>query len=125
MDYDEELHTAWVTKALHLAMEYREAEPGLEVRYAMRAMKAHLEGRPDSMLIGVGMEATDIETDELCGPVLAIRKLGYVCNGALAEKLWSRFSQDQCATWILIDEESIERFVAWICSGLERNEAWA
>lgn len=49
MDYDENLHTAWVTKALRLAMEYREAEPGLEVRYAMRAMKAHLEGRPDSM----------------------------------------------------------------------------
>ena len=38
MDYDEELHKAWVTKALHLAMEYREAEPGREVRDAMRAM---------------------------------------------------------------------------------------
>jgi hypothetical protein len=49
MDYDEELHTAWVTKALHLAMEYREAEPGREVRDAMRAMKAHFEGRPASM----------------------------------------------------------------------------
>jgi len=49
MDYDEELHKAWVTKALHLAMEYREAEPGREVRDAMRAMKAHFEGRPASM----------------------------------------------------------------------------
>lgn len=49
MDYDEELHTAWVTRALRLAMEYREAEPGREVRDAMRAMKAHFEGRPASM----------------------------------------------------------------------------
>lgn len=49
MDYDEELHAAWVKQALHLALEYREAEPGREVRDAMRAMKAHLEGRPASM----------------------------------------------------------------------------
>lgn len=49
MDYDEELHAAWVKQALHLAMHYREAEPGREVRDAMRAMKAHLEGRPASM----------------------------------------------------------------------------
>jgi len=49
MDYDEELHTAWVKQALQLAMDYREAEPGREVRDAMRAMKAHFEGRPASM----------------------------------------------------------------------------
>lgn len=49
MNYDEELHNAWVTRALQLAVEYREAEPGREVREAMRAMKAHLEGRPASM----------------------------------------------------------------------------
>lgn len=49
MDYDEELHTAWVTRALQLAMDYREADPGREVRDAMRAMKAHLEGRPASI----------------------------------------------------------------------------
>jgi hypothetical protein len=48
-EYDKELHTAWVTRALHLAMDYREAEPGREVRDAMRAMKAHFEGRPASM----------------------------------------------------------------------------
>ena len=49
MDYDEELHSAWVQQALQLAMDYREAEPGREVRDAMRAMKAHFEGRPASM----------------------------------------------------------------------------
>lgn len=49
MDYDEELHKAWVKQAIFLAMEYREAEPGPGVRDAMRAMKAHFEGRPASM----------------------------------------------------------------------------
>ena len=49
MNYDEELHSAWVQQALQLAMDYREAEPGSEVRDAMRAMKTHFEGRPASM----------------------------------------------------------------------------
>jgi hypothetical protein len=48
-DYDKELHAAWVRQALHLALEYRDAESGREVRDAMRAMKAHFEGRPASM----------------------------------------------------------------------------
>lgn len=44
-----ELHKAWVKQALHLVLDFRDAEPGIEVRDAMRAMKAHLEGRPASM----------------------------------------------------------------------------
>lgn len=44
-----EMDKAWVKQALHLALDFRDAEPGIEVRDAMRALKAHFEGRPASM----------------------------------------------------------------------------
>ena len=49
MDYDADLHAAWVATALALALEYREADAGGEVRDAFRALKGHLEGQPASM----------------------------------------------------------------------------
>ena len=68
---------------------------------------------------------TIFPSSEMAGAVFALRKVGYNCNGALAAKLWSRFSQVQCATWITIDSEAIERFVSWIESELDPDEAWS
>lgn len=61
---------------------------------------------------------------EMAAPVKALRKAGFVCNESLAEKLWSRFSQDQCATWIQICDESVAQFVVWVCHDMDRDEAW-
>jgi len=49
MDDDDELHTAWVAKAVQLAIAYREADSGHELRDPMRELKTHFEGRPASM----------------------------------------------------------------------------
>ncbi len=57
-------------------------------------------------------------------PVLELGKNGFVCNEALAARLWSRFSKDQCATWMEIEDGSINRFVTWIFSCLDRDEAF-
>jgi hypothetical protein len=64
------------------------------------------------------------DVHEMDGVVIALNKAGFLCNGALAAKLWSRFSQDQCATWMQITEESAERFVIWVSKELDKDEAF-
>ena len=59
MDYDEELHSAWVDEAMVLAYDFAEAHCNLQcvndgdnlhaVNTARRALRAHLRGRPASM----------------------------------------------------------------------------
>ena len=59
MDYDEELHSAWVDAAMVLAYDFAEAYCNLQcvndsdslhaVNTARRALRAHLRGRPASM----------------------------------------------------------------------------
>lgn len=67
----------------------------------------------------------DIIELDVTNIIIALQKSGFECNGKLAQKLWSRFSQDQCATWMEINDEEIERFVTWIDSSLDRDEAFS
>jgi chromosome segregation ATPase len=60
---NDELHKAWVKQALHLALDFRDAEPGIEVRDAMRAMKAHFEGRSGLKLEAKHAELADKENE--------------------------------------------------------------
>jgi hypothetical protein len=65
---------------------------------------------------------------EMLPVVIAMRKAGYVANGALAAKLWRRFSQDQCATWMNFrnsGENEISRFIEWIDSDMDNDTAWS
>ena len=41
----------------------------------------------------------------------------------LEEKLWIQFSNIQCASYIVQDEESIKRFNKWLSTG-DDEEAW-
>jgi hypothetical protein len=50
---------------------------------------------------------------------------GMEVGGALWPALWRRFSNDQCATWIMFDRHSAERFVEWVESGLDPQKAWS
>ena len=60
---------------------------------------------------------------------------GYEANTALAEKLWERFSADQCASFIEIthpcrpgdgiNHEALDRFVDYIDSGMRSDEAFS
>jgi hypothetical protein len=65
---------------------------------------------------------------EMLPVVIAMRNAGYVANGAIAAKLWSRFSQDQCATWINFsdsNENEISRFIEWLNSDMDSDMAWS
>jgi hypothetical protein len=64
-----------------------------------------------------------IESDVFVPVVKQLAGNGFVCNENLAAKLWTRYSKDQYATWIAIDEESLIRFVEWIESDLDRDAA--
>ena len=55
----------------------------------------------------------------------ALWQLGYECNAKLAVILWRRFSNDQAGSWLMIDPESRDRFIGWMESGMERDEAWS
>ncbi len=39
-------------------------------------------------------------------------------------KLWQEFSEVQCASWIVIDRCSIERFSEWLKTGIN-DDAWS
>ena len=75
-----------------------------------------------------GMKHSDFETPdspEAVGAMRALAKLGYECDTKLAVILWRRFSNDQAANWLRIAPPELERFIGWIASGMERDEAWS
>lgn len=39
-------------------------------------------------------------------------------------KLWEEFSEIQCASWIIMDKFSIDRFSEWLKTG-DDNDAWS
>ncbi len=55
MNYDDELHAAWVKQAQELVKEWGDADPGREVAQAWKALTLHLWNRPASMDAGDGM----------------------------------------------------------------------
>jgi hypothetical protein len=64
-----------------------------------------------------------IELDVFVPVIKQLAKNGFVCNENLAAKLWTRYSKDQYATWVAINEESLIRFVEWIESDLDCDMA--
>lgn len=40
------------------------------------------------------------------------------------DELWSEFSEIQCASWLIIDRESVSRFKDWMKSG-DPDDAWS
>ena len=74
------------------------------------------------------MKHTDFETPEspeAVGAMQALAEIGYECNAKLAVILWRRFSNDQAGNWLVIAPPELERFIDWIESGMERDEAWS
>lgn len=67
----------------------------------------------DLMPQKVSAAGAEFNAAEMALPLNALQKAGFSCNAALTAKLWSRFSKDQCATWMEIAEDTVERFVTW------------
>ena len=70
-----------------------------------------------------------IELSYMMPVVLELNRANLIANTRLAHKLWSRFSADQCASWISFEgpdqNQVIERFILWLNSGMDQNEAFS
>ena len=75
-------------------------------------------------------EFPPLSPDEAAPILAALSRRGFDSIESLIAPLWSRFSQDQCATWMSTmppSENTVtaDRFAEWVYSGMDPEEAWS
>ena len=50
---------------------------------------------------------------------------GLNASDTLTELLWAAFSNQQAASWVIVTDENLGRFIDWIRNGFNPDDAWS